>query len=108
MSQPFDSCRLYFALRYKAWARPGPERKPGTMARGLVDVGDDLEGPGEVEFDRAEARAAMNDLLETDLVHWLTPEQERELGIEHHEGANFLFVKLLDDLTAATILMSQS
>jgi len=51
----------------------------------------------------ADTRAAMNDLMDAELVRPLTPDQENGLGIrdgEHH----VVFVQPLDDLTVATIL----
>ena len=102
MSQPFDSCRLYFLLRDRAWAHPGSATH-GTY--GLIDLDQELEHPGDVGLSRDQVQTAMRGLMEASLVHEVTAQEEQRFGLEHH--AHRLFVEAVDDLTAATLLLSR-
>ncbi len=100
MTQPFDSCRLFFAMRDKAWASGEP---------GVIDVDCDLDDSPALDMTGAGTRVAMDHLLEAQLVHRLTPRQEQRLGLEPRPGRSpRLFVEPMDDLMAATILMTRS
>ncbi len=101
MSQPFDSCRLYFTLRNRAWAHPGSARQ-GTF--GLIDIDREIEHPDDVGLSRDEMLEAIKSLEEANLLHEITSQEADRLGLEHHQHR--VYVEVVDDLTAATILMS--
>ena len=109
MSLPFDSCKLYFYMRDKAFMESECECRMGATKCPTVTLGHDREELGAVGVTQLHSHHALTQLQCCDLVRRLTPIEEKAWERLHpgpHD--NVYCVHACDDLTAATIIMSNS
>ncbi|MHC4108023.1 MAG: hypothetical protein ACYSTY_08060 [Planctomycetota bacterium] len=109
MTLPYDSCRLFYHLRNTAYGDGGDQEPRDGSPCGLIDLDREINRLGALGVSREDARLAVDDLVDAELVHRLTPDEEKDWGLDDgSNGHNVLFVEPLDDLTAATILFARS
>ncbi|MHC4414701.1 MAG: hypothetical protein ACYS0G_05400 [Planctomycetota bacterium] len=109
MTLRFDSCRLFFYLRDKAYGQTANDRRRGSGASGIVGFDQDLGVPNELDLPREDTLNALDELLAAELVRWVTPEEKEGRELTEGEGRiDALYVEPFDDLTAATILLERS
>lgn len=108
MTQPYESCRLFFYLRQKAYidSEPTPERDQAM--RGVVRFDPDDCRENGLELSEIDVDRALSDLLESSLVRRLTEDEAASCAMGLRPGSTDpLFVEAVDDLTAATILFGE-
>ncbi len=105
MTQPFVSYRLFSLLRFRAYSEPG-DGELEAPGRGLVELDHEIGESERLGVSSEDTRTAMDDLVDADLIHRLTPAQQQELGIRGGDR-QVVFVAPLDDLTVATMLLGR-
>ena len=105
MPQPVLSYRLFSFLRQRAYSQAVDEAID-TPGRGLINLDDEIDTSEQLGLSSEDTRAAMEDLMDAELLRRLTPAEQQDAGI-HEYDHHVVFVAPLDDLTVATILLGR-
>jgi hypothetical protein len=109
MTLPFDSCNLYFYLRNRAYSESVSDPAMASGRPGIVEFDRVRPEPTGLGLSHEQTLHAIDRLVDAELIHRLTPEQEQRLypaSAGHHEDA--LLVEPCDDLTAAIMIFGRS